>query len=107
MPRKTPAVVGWQLAGVAMTLPMSCPAPGVTLTDVSPEHRSTWPPPRRRAQPRLRRWTDGFDPADDIDRIIMSVRRSVFPWHGLEPLPHWRVPAWQSTPSFPRRGGRL
>ena len=35
----------------------------------------------------LRRWVDGFDPADPVDRAIMATRRAVFPEHGLDPLP--------------------
>ena len=35
----------------------------------------------------FRRWADGFDPADAVDRAIMATRRAVFPEHGLDPLP--------------------
>ncbi|TDE91691.1 acetoin utilization protein AcuC [Occultella glacieicola] len=34
----------------------------------------------------FRPWVDGFDPDDPVDRAIMATRRSVFPWHGLDPL---------------------
>ena len=34
----------------------------------------------------FRSWVDGYDPADPVDRAIMSTRRSVFPRHGLEPM---------------------
>jgi acetoin utilization protein AcuC len=37
--------------------------------------------------PDFRRWVDGFDPADPVDRAIMATRRAVFPEHGLDPLP--------------------
>ncbi|MBD8079474.1 acetoin utilization protein AcuC [Cellulosimicrobium arenosum] len=32
-----------------------------------------------------RPWSDGFDPADDVDRAVMSTRRAVFPHLGLDP----------------------
>jgi len=38
--------------------------------------------------PQLRSLSEGFDPSDDVDRVIMAVRRAVFPWHGLDPMPH-------------------
>lgn len=34
----------------------------------------------------FRPWLDGYDPADPVDRAIVATRRSVFPWHGLEPM---------------------
>jgi acetoin utilization protein AcuC len=37
--------------------------------------------------PQLRRWSDGFDPGDPVDRAIAAARRAVFPEHGLDPLP--------------------
>ena len=30
-------------------------------------------------------WSDGYDPADDVDRAILATRGAVFPWHGLDP----------------------
>lgn len=36
---------------------------------------------------RFRRWSEGFDPADPVDRAVMATRRAVFPEHGLDPLP--------------------
>jgi len=36
---------------------------------------------------RFRRWVDGYDPADDVDRAIMATRAAVFPEHGLDPQP--------------------
>jgi acetoin utilization protein AcuC len=35
-------------------------------------------------RPELRRWVDGFNPADPIDREILATRRAVFPHHGLD-----------------------
>ncbi|WP_182112128.1 MULTISPECIES: acetoin utilization protein AcuC [unclassified Actinotalea] len=36
------------------------------------------------AQPRP--WSEGYDPADDVDRIILATRQTVFPWFDLDPL---------------------
>lgn len=33
-----------------------------------------------------RPWREGYDPADDVDRVILAVRQAVFPWHDLDPL---------------------
>lgn len=33
-----------------------------------------------------RRWSEGYDPADDVDRAVLATRRSVFPLWGLDPL---------------------
>jgi acetoin utilization protein AcuC len=49
----------------------------------------------RRAPPRLtdsrspawRDWTDGYDPENWLDRMILATRTEVFPWHGLDPQP--------------------
>ena len=32
-----------------------------------------------------RRWSEGYDPADDVDRAVLATRRSVFPLWGLDP----------------------
>jgi acetoin utilization protein AcuC len=37
--------------------------------------------------PQWRRWVDGFDPDDPLDRAILATRNAVFPEHGLDPLP--------------------
>jgi acetoin utilization protein AcuC len=37
--------------------------------------------------PEFRRWVDGYNPADDVDRAIMATRAAVFPEHGLDPQP--------------------
>lgn len=34
----------------------------------------------------LRRFSDGYDPGDDVDRAILATRSAVFPLHGLDPL---------------------
>ncbi len=36
-------------------------------------------------QPRPRPWSAGYDPANWLDRAILSTRRAVFPHHGLDP----------------------
>lgn len=33
----------------------------------------------------VRRWRDGFDPDDDVDRAVTATRRAVFPLLGLDP----------------------
>lgn len=33
-----------------------------------------------------RPWSEGYDPADDVDRVILAARRAVFEWHDLDPL---------------------
>lgn len=33
-----------------------------------------------------RPWSAGYDPADDVDRVILATRQAVFPWHDLDPL---------------------
>ncbi|MCU1433005.1 MAG: Histone deacetylase [Actinotalea sp.] len=35
---------------------------------------------------RPRPWSEGYDPADDVDRAVQAARQAVFPWHGLDPL---------------------
>jgi acetoin utilization protein AcuC len=32
-----------------------------------------------------RDWSQGYDPADVVDRAILATRRAVFPLHGLDP----------------------
>ena len=36
--------------------------------------------------PTPRPWSAGYDPADDVDRIILATRQAVFPHHDLDPL---------------------
>ena len=38
------------------------------------------------ALPRVRPFSAGYDPADDVDRAILATRTACFPWHGLDPL---------------------
>lgn len=33
-----------------------------------------------------RPWSHGYDPADDVDRVVVAVRRHVFPHHDLDTL---------------------
>jgi len=33
-----------------------------------------------------RPWSAGYDPANDVDRVILATRQAVFPWHDLDPL---------------------
>ncbi|MCL3863072.1 acetoin utilization protein AcuC [Actinotalea sp. K2] len=40
---------------------------------------------RGRALP-PRPWADGYDPADDVDRVILAARQAAFPWFDLDPL---------------------
>ncbi|MBR7837073.1 acetoin utilization protein AcuC [Actinospica durhamensis] len=35
----------------------------------------------------FRRWVEGYDPANEVDRAIMATRKAVFPEHGLDPQP--------------------
>jgi acetoin utilization protein AcuC len=35
----------------------------------------------------FRRWVEGYDPANEVDRAIMATRTAVFPEHGLDPQP--------------------
>ncbi|MEZ0071596.1 acetoin utilization protein AcuC [Planotetraspora sp. GP83] len=37
--------------------------------------------------PDYRDFSEGYDPADAIDRAIMASRNAVFPLHGLDPMP--------------------
>jgi acetoin utilization protein AcuC len=37
------------------------------------------------AETAFRDWSEGFDPADDVDRAILATMRAVFPSHGLDP----------------------
>ncbi|GGK99210.1 acetoin utilization protein AcuC [Sphaerisporangium melleum] len=34
-----------------------------------------------------RDFSEGYDPADAVDRAIMATRKAVFPYHGLDPMP--------------------
>lgn len=36
--------------------------------------------------PAPRPWSDGYDPANEVDRVLLAVRQAVFPWHDLDPL---------------------
>ncbi len=35
---------------------------------------------------RVREWSQGYDPADDVDRAILAARQAAFEWHFLNPL---------------------
>jgi acetoin utilization protein AcuC len=35
------------------------------------------------ATPTWRPWSDGYDPADALDRVVLATQRAVFPAHGL------------------------
>jgi acetoin utilization protein AcuC len=35
---------------------------------------------------RVRSWSEGYDPADDVDRAILAARMAAFEWHDLDPL---------------------
>ncbi|MCV2394854.1 acetoin utilization protein AcuC [Actinotalea sp. M2MS4P-6] len=36
--------------------------------------------------PRVRPWSEGYDPGDDVDRAILAARTAAFEWHDLDPL---------------------
>jgi acetoin utilization protein AcuC len=38
------------------------------------------------AEPAVRTWEAGYDPASAIDQAVLATRRAVFPDHGLDPL---------------------
>jgi acetoin utilization protein AcuC len=31
-----------------------------------------------------RPWSEGFDPAEPVDRVVLAARRAVFDWYGLD-----------------------
>ncbi|SDL57163.1 acetoin utilization protein AcuC [Nonomuraea jiangxiensis] len=37
--------------------------------------------------PEFHPFSDGYDPADPIDRSVLATRNAVFPLHGLDPMP--------------------
>ncbi|MEU7937773.1 acetoin utilization protein AcuC [Microbispora bryophytorum] len=37
--------------------------------------------------PQWRDISDGYDPADAVDRAVIATRKAVFPFHGLDPMP--------------------
>jgi acetoin utilization protein AcuC len=37
------------------------------------------------AETAFRDWSEGFDPADEVDQAILATMRAVFPCHGLDP----------------------
>jgi acetoin utilization protein AcuC len=37
--------------------------------------------------PQWRDISEGYDPADAIDRAVIATRKAVFPFHGLDPMP--------------------
>jgi acetoin utilization protein AcuC len=40
------------------------------------------------AQPRVKLWEQGYDPADPIDAAVLRTRDAVYPWHGLTADPY-------------------
>ncbi len=40
------------------------------------------------AQPRVRTWESGYDPADAVDAAVLRTREAVFPYHGLAADPY-------------------
>ncbi|WP_327049178.1 acetoin utilization protein AcuC [Microbispora sp. NBC_01189] len=47
-------------------------------------------PPLRMTDGRRPQWRDfseGYDPADAVDRAVIATRKAVFPFHGLDPMP--------------------
>ncbi|MBP2707295.1 acetoin utilization protein AcuC [Microbispora sp. RL4-1S] len=38
-------------------------------------------------EPRWRDFSEGYDPADAVDRAVMATRNAAFPLHGLDPMP--------------------
>ncbi|MFG1823367.1 acetoin utilization protein AcuC [Microbispora bryophytorum] len=37
--------------------------------------------------PQWREISEGYDPADAVDRAVIATRKAVFPFHGLDPMP--------------------
>ncbi|GGO13841.1 acetoin utilization protein AcuC [Microbispora rosea subsp. aerata] len=37
--------------------------------------------------PQWRDMSEGYDPADAVDRAVIATRKAVFPFHGLDPMP--------------------
>jgi acetoin utilization protein AcuC len=67
-------------------VPPEAPVPQSWLEHV--EIRCGRPGPARMTDgltPTWRQWSDGYDPADTLDRAVMATRRAVFPLHGLDP----------------------
>jgi acetoin utilization protein AcuC len=69
VPAETPTPVAWRVYAQART--------GRAAPESMTDGRT----------PRLRRWVDGYNPADAVDRAIMATRAAVFPEHGLDPQP--------------------
>ncbi|MGI5161893.1 acetoin utilization protein AcuC [Microbispora sp. CA-102843] len=54
------------------------------------EERTGEIPPLTMTDGRHPQWRDiseGYDPADAVDRAVMATRNAVFPFHGLDPMP--------------------
>lgn len=34
---------------------------------------------------KFKEWSEGYDPADWLDRAVIATRKAVFPWHGIDP----------------------
>ncbi|MBE3008672.1 acetoin utilization protein AcuC [Microbispora sp. NEAU-D428] len=54
------------------------------------EERTGEIPPLTMTDGRHPQWRDiseGYDPADAVDRAVIATRKAVFPFHGLDPMP--------------------
>lgn len=77
------------LIGVAAHAPVELDAPVPQVWREHGEHVFGFPMPTSMGDgpvPRVRDWSEGYDPADDVDRAILAARNAVFEWHDLDPM---------------------
>lgn len=77
------------LIGVAAHAPVppEAPVPAVWLEHA--ERVFGFPMPRTMGDGvtvRVRDWSEGYDPADAVDRAILAARNAAFEWHDLDPM---------------------
>lgn len=77
------------LLGIAAHVPV---APDAEVPQAWREHAAAvfgFPVPERMTDggaSSARPWAQGYDPADDVDRVVLATRRAVFAWHDLDEL---------------------